>query len=169
MQQLGAVEAEVPLHREVAVVARCLAAPLGRLEWTGGLRRGRGFFRRRATHFCVWRASAPGPFIKLINLLLVSLVSSFKVNQISRKKNILISLVLQSANDYETHVHIQFIKNSLILFQVTDKGELEGEEDAFRDFSDIARNNQARINSEAIVSTGLCRKTKKHKHSRKNI
>ena len=30
-----------------------------------------------------------------------------------------------------------------ILFQVTDKGEVDGEEDAFRNFSEIARNNQA--------------------------
>ena len=29
------------------------------------------------------------------------------------------------------------------LFQVTDKGEVDGEEDAFRNFSEIARNNQA--------------------------
>ena len=111
MQQLGAVEAEVPLHREVAVVTRCLAPPLGRLEWTGGLRRGRGFFRRCATHLGVWRAAASGP------------------DRYPKILKIMFNATLQSS------------------FQVTDKGELEGEEDAFRDFSDIARNNQARIDS----------------------
>ena len=35
------------------------------------------------------------------------------------------------------------IRNSVIFFQVTDKGEVDGEEDAFRNFSEIARNNQA--------------------------
>ena len=36
--------------------------------------------------------------------------------------------------------------------QVTNKGELQGEEDAFRNFSDIAQNNQARTDTEAEFS-----------------
>ena len=38
---------------------------------------------------------------------------------------------------------IMLIRKSVIFFQVTDKGEVDGEEDAFRNFSEIARNNQA--------------------------
>ena len=36
--------------------------------------------------------------------------------------------------------------------QVTNKGELQVEEDAFRNFSDIAQNNQARTDTEAEFS-----------------
>ena len=61
VQQLRAVEAPVPLHREVAVVARRLAAPLGGDRRNGRLGSGRGLLGGgRAARLADRRAGASG-------------------------------------------------------------------------------------------------------------
>ena len=117
VQQLRAVEASLPLHREVALVARRLAAPLGGDRRNGRIGRGRGLLGGgRAARLADWRAGASG-----------------------------------AVNDHWPIGHFT-VHHFFEQIQVTNKGELQVEEDAFRNFSDIARNNQARTDTEAEFS-----------------